>query len=83
MSPAPVFIPNPPQFHNRRDAARKVKRAVADTPPAMTPAPSGAGLSSTRPPSHAPVTSCGMVLPFMVTVISDEAFKKEMADDGV
>ena len=38
-------------------------------PPAITPVPEGAGFSSTRPAEKTPVTSWGMVVPDMATVI--------------
>ena len=38
-------------------------RTARTAPPAMTPVPSPAGLSSTRPAPKWPSTSCGMVVP--------------------
>ena len=40
-------------------------------PPAMTPVPGEAGLSSTRPPPYSPMTSCGMVLSRTATLTRD------------
>ncbi len=36
-------------------------------PPAMTPVPGAAGLSSTTPAPSSPITWCGIVVPIMVT----------------
>ena len=39
-------------------------------PPAITPVPGGAGFSSTLPAPKTPMTSCGIVLPDMVIVVT-------------
>ena len=49
---------------SRMPAASRTGRMA---PPQMMPVPSGAGLRRTLPPSQTPVTSWGMVVPFMQT----------------